>query len=144
MSKVMALLSGKPLIGHVMDRLAPLSPERTVAIVGHKKESVIDYLKTIDGLNVNFVEQAQQLGTGHAVAQAEPVLTDYDGEVLILSADVPLLSTKTISDFLENHLAKKPGLSVLNNSAGPDRLRQDCALDRRIIPQNRAAKTPAM
>ena len=91
MSKVMALLAGRPLIEHVLEQVQKLNPEKSVLIVGHQKESVINFVNSQNLKNTFFAEQNEQLGTGHAVAQAETEFAGYKGNILILSGDVRIL-----------------------------------------------------
>ena len=115
--KVMALLADKPLIGHVIDSIEPLHPSHTVVIVGHHKEKVKEYitsLSQLSGMNLLTVVQEEQLGTGHAVAQAEHTLQGVGGDILILSGDVPLMSTQTIEYFINEHKNNNAIISVLS------------------------------
>jgi UDP-N-acetylglucosamine diphosphorylase/glucosamine-1-phosphate N-acetyltransferase len=112
MSKVMALLANKPLIAHVLEQALELSPDKIVIIVGHKKESVIDFVNKNYNL-IEFAEQNEQLGTGHAVAQTESNFAGYEGEILILSGDVPLLQADTLTEFAGFHSKGGFDLSVL-------------------------------
>lgn len=110
--KVMAELKGMPLIGHVLRNLHNLYPKEVIAIVGHHREIVIKYLQSDFG-RVNTVVQLEQLGTGHAVMQAKNALSDFRGDVLILSGDVPLMRTETLLEFIEQHKMKNADISVL-------------------------------
>lgn len=112
-SKVMHLLDGKPLIEYVVNQAVSLSPQKIIVIVGHCKESVIDYVSS-KFARVEFAEQTEQLGTGHAVAQAYNNLVNFDGNILILSGDVPLLKSSTISKFISSHNNGNYDLSVLS------------------------------
>ncbi len=117
MAKVMATLDDKPLISHVLIEAKKLSPEKIILVVGHQKESVIEYVTSIGFDNITFVEQREQLGTGHAVNQAKPELVNFGGDVLILAGDVPLLSSGTLINFIENHKKNKSDVSVLSTIA---------------------------
>mgnify|MGYP006295069161 CR=1 FL=1 len=97
--KVLHQLNGKPLIEYVVETAKQSGADEVVAIVGHKRELVMEQLAG----SVKFAVQAEQLGTGHAVQQAEPMLRDSEGETLILSGDVPLLRAGTIRDLRELH-----------------------------------------
>lgn len=112
--KVMVPLVSKPLIGHVLTEAQKLDPKRIIVIVGHKKEKVIDYINDLKYENVDFAEQKEQLGTGHAVYQAKENLKDFDGDVLILCGDVPLLNHKTLLKLISNHRDKEAVVSVLS------------------------------
>jgi UDP-N-acetylglucosamine diphosphorylase/glucosamine-1-phosphate N-acetyltransferase len=106
--KVMAELDGIPLIGHVLGQVLQISPEQIIVVVGHHKEQVMDYVTGKFGKNIDFVVQEQQLGTGHAVRQAEPKLHSFSDDVLILSGDVPLLRAATMMSFVSEHRRYKP------------------------------------
>lgn len=90
--KVLHCIAGKPLLGHVLDAASALEPSQLHVVVGHGKEQVIEKFKALD---INWVEQAEQLGTGDAVKQALPSIPD-DAVVLMLTADVPLINPKTL------------------------------------------------
>lgn len=111
-AKVMYEVGGKPMIEHVVDLALKLQPDRTVVIVGWQKDSVIRHLK---GLNkpVEFVEQSEQLGTGHAVMQTEAVMRDFVGDVLVLSGDVPLLSETTAQALIGYHRSTNAVATIL-------------------------------
>ena len=113
LSKVMALLADKPLIAHVLEQTNLLNPDRIVIIVGHKKESVIDFING-NFKDIKFAEQNEQLGTGHAVLQTESAFSSYTGNILILSGDVPLLRASTLHKFIDYHYQQSNDLSVLS------------------------------
>ena len=96
--KVLHPIAGKPMLHHLIDTLADLGVERTVVVVGARKEQVEESLK---GRGVAIAEQSEQLGTGHAVAQAHDALKGFSGDVLILYGDVPLVSAHTMRRMVE-------------------------------------------
>lgn len=98
LAKVLHPLKGRPMIHYVVDLAEKLSPEKIVVVVGHQKEKVIE---TLRGRKAEFAVQAQQLGTAHALLQTAKSLDGFDGVVLVLSGDVPLLRQKTILDLIE-------------------------------------------
>jgi len=104
--KVMFELNGKPLIGFVVDLAVRINADRIIPIVGHHRELVIDYLEKNYDYNFEFAIQHEQLGTGHAVMQTEEPLEDFDGDVLILSGDVPLLKFETVERLVNEHFDK--------------------------------------
>lgn len=112
MAKVMYPINGRPMIEYVVDLARGLHSLITVVIVGWQKESVIDHLQSVKK-DVTFVEQSPQLGTGHAVMQAEAPLKMFDGDVLVLSGDVPLLSFETVRALLECHRQQSAAATVL-------------------------------
>ena len=97
MPKVLHRLGGRALLQHVIDTAGQLQARRVVVITGHGAEQVEASLKHID--HVQCVRQMPQLGTGHAMQQAVPVLAD-DGVTLVLSGDVPLIQADTLSALL--------------------------------------------
>ncbi len=107
--KVLHRLADNPLLGHVIDTARVLQPEQIVVVYGHGGERVRESIGDDD---LQWVEQAQQLGTGHAVAQALPLLTDVD-QVLVLYGDVPLTSSATLHDLLQ-HAGNGFGLLTIN------------------------------
>ena len=108
--KVLHRLAGKPLVNHVIDCATRLQARRAVVITGHQAEQVEAALAPLamGALPLQFVRQMPQLGTGHAVQQAVPVLDD-DGVTLVLSGDVPLTQADTLHALLQvcdgQHLA---------------------------------------
>ncbi len=113
MAKVMYTINGKPMVEHVVDLALRLGAQRIVVIVGWQKDSVINHLANVFGESVECVEQNPQLGTGHAVMQAEPALRDFDGDVLVLSGDVPMLSYATTRSLIEFHRHNNADATVL-------------------------------
>ncbi|MDP1998232.1 MAG: bifunctional UDP-N-acetylglucosamine diphosphorylase/glucosamine-1-phosphate N-acetyltransferase GlmU [Rhodoferax sp.] len=101
--KVLHLLAGRALLQHVVDTAAALMARQVVLITGHGATQVEDALSintpVTAGFSLNFVRQEPQLGTGHAVQQALPVLRD-DGIVVVLSGDVPLTQADTLRDLI--------------------------------------------
>lgn len=90
--KVLHPLAGRPLVEHVVDTVRQLHPQNVCVVVGHGAAAVESALAAS---GVGFAEQAQQLGTGHALQQALPHLTDSD-VVLVLYGDVPLIRAETL------------------------------------------------
>ena len=98
--KVLQDLAGQPLVQHVLGTAAQLQARMAVVITGHGAEEVETHLQAREqGLALQFVRQEPQLGTGHAVQQAVPVLPD-DGVVVVLSGDVPLTRADTLQALL--------------------------------------------
>ena len=100
--KVLHPLGGKPLLAHVITCAKQLNPDNIIVVHGHGGDQVrqaMESLELADGLQ--WVEQAEQLGTGHAVAQATPLIND-DHTVLVLYGDVPLIRYDTLRTLLAN------------------------------------------
>src|SRR5436190_2079886 len=83
---------GRPLIDHLLASAAELAPERQVVIAGHGREQIEAAL----GDRAVIAVQEPQLGTAHAVLQAQPALHGFAGDVLILYADVPFVRAQTM------------------------------------------------
>ena len=109
--KVLHLLGGRSLVERVLISCADLQPERQLAIVGYQanrvKEAMLDYP------DLEFVEQTQQLGTGHAVQQLLPYLADFQGDLLVLNGDVPLLRPETLKALLQTHQQHQNAATIL-------------------------------
>jgi len=91
--KVLHPIAGRPMLLHLLASVSSLAPERQVVVVGAGREQVG---KAVAGRGVEIVVQAEQLGTGHAVAQAKEALAGFAGDVLILYGDVPLVRPETM------------------------------------------------
>ena len=100
--KVLHPLAGKPMLHHLLDMVARLGAERTVVVVGANGEQVEASVgKRADAASISIAWQREQLGTGHAVAQAKDALAGFAGDVLILYGDVPLVSAATAHRMIE-------------------------------------------
>lgn len=109
--KVLHSLGGKSLVERVIESAEPLSPSRRLVIVGYQSTEVKTAMDSIYG--VEFVEQAVQLGTGHAIQQLLPHLEGYTGDLLILNGDVPLLRTETLKNLLQTHQENQNSCTIL-------------------------------
>jgi bifunctional UDP-N-acetylglucosamine pyrophosphorylase/glucosamine-1-phosphate N-acetyltransferase len=129
--KVLVPYNDKPMLGHVLDSIVPLSPNKTVLIVGYKEDMVRDYVdkRYKVAANVEFATQSQQLGTGHAVMQAKDNLQDFEGNTLILCGDVPRLTHATLEKLATEHSDTGADLTVLTaiaeNPTGYGRIIKD-------------------
>jgi bifunctional UDP-N-acetylglucosamine pyrophosphorylase / glucosamine-1-phosphate N-acetyltransferase len=113
--KVLHPVCGKPMVGHVLDTIREASFERAVVIVGHGAEAVQSYV----GDGAEFVLQAEQLGTGHAVRQAAGILGQEDGTTIVVCGDTPLVTAGTIEAMLALHESTGAAATVLT-AALPD------------------------
>jgi bifunctional UDP-N-acetylglucosamine pyrophosphorylase / glucosamine-1-phosphate N-acetyltransferase len=109
--KVLHLLGGRSLVERVLIGCAELQPERQLAIVGYQADRVKAAM--LDYPDLEFVEQSQQLGTGHAVQQLLPYLADFQGDLLVLNGDVPLLRPETLKALLETHQQHQNAATIL-------------------------------
>lgn len=105
--KILHKICGKPMIRFVLDCVREAGVGKLFVIVGHKAEDVKDNI----GEGVQFVNQEQQLGTGHAVMQARHALRDFGGSVLILCGDTPLITSDTIKTIISAQ--KERGLACV-------------------------------
>jgi bifunctional UDP-N-acetylglucosamine pyrophosphorylase/glucosamine-1-phosphate N-acetyltransferase len=96
--KVLHPVAGRPMLHHLLASVAELAPQRQVVVVGAGREQVEN---AVEGRGVAIAVQAEQLGTGHAVAQAHDALEGFAGDILILYGDVPLVRTETMRAMLE-------------------------------------------
>ncbi|MBP9484129.1 MAG: NTP transferase domain-containing protein, partial [Negativicutes bacterium] len=107
--KVLHPVMGKPMVLHVVDKSYQAGAENVLAIVGFGGESVEAVLTG----KARVVEQKEQLGTGHAVQQCIPALENYQGDVMILCGDTPLLRVETLSDLMDKHQKSGASATVL-------------------------------
>ena len=125
LAKVLHKIAGKPLIHYVIEQAKSIDSNEIVLITGHQKEKVID---SVASYHVKHAVQSEQLGTGHAVEQAEKALENFKGNVLILSGDVPLLSEKTLRLLLKHYQNENSAATVLtailDNPTGYGRIKR--------------------
>lgn len=112
LAKVLHVMAGKPLLGHVLDTLDELGVQRTVVVIGHQREKVQAAFAGRAGLE--WAVQAEQRGTGHACMMAEPSLGDFRGTVLVVCGDTPLLTAATLHALLEEHARSRAQVTVLS------------------------------
>ena len=109
--KVLQPLAGATLVERVLASARNLQPERRLLIVGHQAERVEQQLSTVGGLE--FVLQQPQNGTGHAVQQLLEPLANFEGELLVLNGDVPLLRAETIDQLVSSHRSSGAQVTLL-------------------------------
>jgi bifunctional UDP-N-acetylglucosamine pyrophosphorylase/glucosamine-1-phosphate N-acetyltransferase len=109
--KVLHEAAGLPLIEHALRAADPLRPHTTIVVVGYEAEQVTAVVGKRPGLR--FALQEPQLGTGHALMQAEPDLRGATGTVVLLYGDVPLLHAATLRLLLDTHVARGAAATVL-------------------------------
>ncbi|PLX75387.1 MAG: UDP-N-acetylglucosamine diphosphorylase/glucosamine-1-phosphate N-acetyltransferase, partial [Desulfuromonas sp.] len=108
--KVLHPLCGKPLLWHVMTAAQNCGAEQVVAVIGHGAERIREMFAESD---VQFALQAEQLGTGHALLCAEDHLSSFEGDLLLLCGDVPLLRTETLQGLRAAHRRTQAAVTVL-------------------------------
>lgn len=109
LAKVLHPLAGTPLLGHVLEAVAGADIERTVVVVGHQADAVET---AFAAPGRDFVLQAEQLGTGHAVQMAVPAL-DPTGYCVVLAGDVPLLRAETLRRLIDHTISTGAAATVL-------------------------------
>jgi bifunctional UDP-N-acetylglucosamine pyrophosphorylase / glucosamine-1-phosphate N-acetyltransferase len=105
-------VAGRPLLWHVLAAAAPLKADRTVVVVGNGADRVTAAVEGFDLGPVDFAVQADQRGTGDALAAAVGLL-DGDGDVLVLSGDTPLVSTALLEGLLDAHRSARAAATLL-------------------------------
>lgn len=115
LAKVLAPLHGRPLLGYVLDQARALRPDAIVPIIGHQRDAVRAYVED-ECPEARCVEQLEQLGTGHAVLQTRPILMDANADVIILSGDVPLLTSDTLHLLVRTHRDHDASCTVLTTT----------------------------
>src|SRR5690606_23777036 len=116
--KVLHEIAGRPMIEHLLDSLGQLAPERTIVVVGEGR----DQLEAALGARAEFVVQDPQLGTGHAVQQAEGALAGFEGDVLILYGDVPFVRPETMRAMIDRLREGDSPQAVVLGFTPPDAL----------------------
>ena len=142
--KVLHEVGGKALLSHVIATASRLAENEDIyVVIGHEAERV---RKAVGGTGVQFVEQKHQRGTGHAIQCAGAAIAKYD-HILVLSGDVPLVSTETLSHLMTMHLAQGAAMSILSalpeNPFGygrvirssPDRSEVDAIVEQKALKQ---------
>lgn len=108
--KVLHPLAGKPVIAHVLAPLRRLGMARTLVVVGYQRELVQEALA---GSGVEFVIQAEPLGTGHALLQSRPLLAGFAGDLVVTAGDTPLLREETLRRLLAHHRETGAAVTIL-------------------------------
>ena len=108
-AKVLHELCGVPMLGHVLRNAKRLDPDRLIVVVGKDADEVKERFAG----EAEFVLQAEQNGTGHAVLVAQPALGEVDGDVLVLYGDTPLLSPETLEHMSKVKRERNADLAVL-------------------------------
>jgi bifunctional UDP-N-acetylglucosamine pyrophosphorylase / glucosamine-1-phosphate N-acetyltransferase len=139
--KVLHRVAGRPMIEYVLDTAAGLEPRSITVVVGHQAEVLKRALEGQPGLT--FVVQEPQLGTGHALLQAESALAGTRGTLLLLSGDVPLLTGSTLKTLAERHSAARAAATVVtatvDNPSGYGRIVRSGQQIARIVEERDAS-----
>ncbi|MDM5335958.1 bifunctional UDP-N-acetylglucosamine diphosphorylase/glucosamine-1-phosphate N-acetyltransferase GlmU [Fictibacillus enclensis] len=111
--KVLHPVCGKPMVQHVVDQISQLDMKKIVTVVGHGAEKVKDQLGDASA----YVLQEEQLGTAHAVMQAEETLSSEEGITLVVCGDTPLITAQTMQKLIDEHQAAGAKVSILTAKA---------------------------
>lgn len=106
--KILHEIAGRPMISYVLDLAKGAGAAKPIVVLGYKHEEVKREIK-----ESNFVIQKNLLGSGDAVNQAKPKLEDFDGDILILCGDIPLIKPETIKELLNVHRNAKSACTIL-------------------------------
>jgi bifunctional UDP-N-acetylglucosamine pyrophosphorylase / glucosamine-1-phosphate N-acetyltransferase len=125
--KVLVPVCGRPMIRYVIDAVRAAGVQRIVAVVGYRSNLVRDELADEPG--IEFAEQTEQLGTGHAVMMCCRQLAEHDGPVLILAGDSPMVQVSSLRALLAEFAARRPacvlGTAKKTDPAGLGRIVRD-------------------
>ena len=139
--KVLVPVAGRPMIEFVLDALAAAGIEQTIVVVGYRGELVRKALAGRPG--ITFVEQREQLGTGHAVMVCREALSGHDGAVLVVAGDSPLMQPASIARLLGEFDRTRPacllGTATRSDPAGLGRIVRDAQGNFRKIVEQRDA-----
>ena len=109
--KVLHKINNKTMIEHVIEKTKKLNPEKLVIVVGYKYKEV---KKCLSNYSLDYVLQKEQKGTGHAVIKCKQTLKDFNGNTLILSGDVPLITQETLINLYEAHINNAAAATILS------------------------------
>jgi len=142
LAKVLHPMCGQPLLGHVLAALEETGGGRVLVVIGHQRERVRE---AFPRPGIEWVVQAEQRGTGHAIQMAAPALAGFTGTLLVVCGDTPLLRGATLRALLDRHAASGAAVTVLSarvpDASGYGRIVRDAG-GRVAIVEERDA-TPA-
>jgi bifunctional UDP-N-acetylglucosamine pyrophosphorylase/glucosamine-1-phosphate N-acetyltransferase len=140
LAKVLHPMAGQPLLAWVLDSLRDLGVGRVLVVIGHQRERIMSLFAEA---GVEWVIQAEQCGTGHAVLMAGPALEGFEGTLLVVCGDTPLLRAGTLDALLEGHEASGAAVTVLSmrvpDASGYGRILHDATGGLEAIVEERDA-----
>jgi len=110
--KVLFQVKGKPIIYYLLETVYALAPERLIVVVGFMHDKVKQYLSRFHG--IEFAYQDKLLGTGDAVLRTKEILSEFNGDILVLCGDVPFIREKTIRELVRFHRENGASATVLS------------------------------
>jgi len=127
MPKVLHEVCGRPMLEWVLTACRDAGVQKHIVVVGYGKEQIVEHFGS-DG-DVEFVEQAEQKGTGHAVMCCREQLAGFSGQTLVLCGDAPLIRSETVKVLLDKHLQEKATVTlataVMHDPSGYGRIVRD-------------------
>ena len=111
LAKVLHTVAGKTMIRYVLEAVQAVAPARIVMVIGHQADAV---RRELIGERVEFVVQAERLGTGHAALMAKERFAGFTGTIVVLNGDTPLLRSSTLARFIAYHRGEGASGSVLS------------------------------
>ncbi|UCG33858.1 MAG: bifunctional N-acetylglucosamine-1-phosphate uridyltransferase/glucosamine-1-phosphate acetyltransferase, partial [Phycisphaerales bacterium] len=125
--KVLHEVCGRPMLSYILDACRANGVGRILVVVGYQKERLIDHY--VGQNDLVWVEQGEQLGTGHAVQVCQDALADFEGTVLVVAGDMPLVRPETMTRLLEAHesfgAAATIATTILDDPTGYGRIVRD-------------------
>ncbi len=125
--KVLHEVCGRPMLAYVLDACREAGVGKIFVVVGYNKDQVVEQYKDCD--DVVFIEQAEQKGTAHAVMCCKEHIAEFEGQVLILCGDGPLIRSETLKTLLDKHTSEMSAATlattVLDDPAGYGRIERD-------------------
>lgn len=122
--KVLHEVCGRSMLAYVIEACQAASIGRILVVVGHQKQAVMEAFQS--AADVQFVEQAEQKGSGHAVQMTRAALAGFDGSVLVIAGDMPLVRVETLRELLDTHARERAAASLattmLDEPAGYGRI----------------------
>lgn len=110
--KVLFQIKGKPIISYLLETVYALAPERVIVVVGFMHNKVEQFLSSFP--DIEFVYQTRLLGTADAVSRTKEILSDFDGDILVLCGDVPFIEETTIRELVRLHRENRAAATVLS------------------------------
>lgn len=110
LAKVLHRMRNRPMIQYVVETAIAIGSRRILVVVGHQAEAV---MQALNGYRVEFVEQRELLGTGHAVMQTAPAIGGHAGDLLALAGDTPLLLPATLNHMIERRRLTGAAVTLL-------------------------------
>ena len=108
--KVLHKLLGRPILSYVIDAVRGLGLKRICVVVGYKAEKI---MKVFEQPEIIFIEQRDQLGTGHALMCCKEILSDVKGDILVLNGDTPLITQNTLKRLIDIHKNEGPSITLV-------------------------------